>query len=173
MEIIDRSVIFLFFLALAGGAVFFPCFLTIWIKGLRKKKIGKKLIIPTVLGGVLFISPIILTFYLASIIENHGRDEVLSFIGNDDSYRVIIDGQKTVDPGPYITELRKITNLAAHHSHPNRRINIEIIKSDKKLLLILGQDSQYKNEFWVFYPKYRHTSLNEIGRVRTNLFDNH
>jgi len=39
------------------------------------------------------------------------------------------------------------------------------------LVGMLGRDSGYAQECWVFYPKYRITSNNEIGRVTTPVFD--
>jgi hypothetical protein len=49
------------------------------------------------------------------------------------------------------------------------RVDIETDKGT--LTLQLGRDSGYAQEYWVFYPKYRITSNNEIGRVTTPLFD--
>ena len=39
------------------------------------------------------------------------------------------------------------------------------------LVGMLGRDSGYAQEYWVFYPKHRITSNNEIGRVTTPVFD--
>jgi hypothetical protein len=162
----------MFAVALAGGSVLFPSFFILWLKGVRGKKIENKLIIVTISGGFFFVVPIATIFFFALIIESHARQEVLSFIQSNTSYEMMIDGNKILDAAPYIQELRKIKIIAAHHSHTNLKIHMDIINSDKKITLILGQDSQNKNEFWIFYPKYRNTKLNEIGRLKTTIFEN-
>ena len=167
MEFLDKTIIILFFVAVAAGVVLFPGFLAIWFKGLRGKKINKKLIIATIIAGLFFIGPIITAIFFSTIVESHGREEVLSFIREKTSYEIIIDGQKVPNPASFIHELRKIRPFMGHHSHPTKKIPIEIFKSNQKLTLILSQDSDYNNEYWVFYPKYRHTRLNEIGRIQT------
>ena len=62
--------------------------------------------------------------------------------------------------------------IPAHHSYPIKKFKFKIKDKDGELELLIGQDSQNKNEYWIFYPKYRHTGANELGRIRTNIFNN-
>ena len=50
-------------------------------------------------------------------------------------------------------------------------IRVDIESGKGNLTLELGRDSGYAQEYWVFYPKYRVTLNNEIGRVTTAVFD--
>jgi hypothetical protein len=61
----------------------------------------------------------------------------------------------------------------AHHSHPTKRISVEVCAKSPRLLLSLGRDSDDTQEYWVFWPKYCVTTYNEIGRIRTPLFDSY
>ena len=73
---------------------------------------------------------------------------------------------------PIINELNKIKSYSGHGSHPEKKIKIEIISESAKMELTLNQDSDIKNEYWIYWNKYSSTSLNEIGRITTNVFKN-
>ena len=87
--------------------------------------------------------------------------------------QVYINGQQIKETGQIIIELKKVTMLVVGGSHTTKRIPIEIVSHDETLTLVLGRDSRYPQQYWVFYPRYRYTSKNDIGRIKTSLFDHY
>jgi hypothetical protein len=88
----------------------------------------------------------------------------------DDS-RVSINGDFVDNHKEVLSTLRGLEELPAHRSHPTKRISIEISDHNSQLVLSLGRDSSDPREYWIFYPKYLITENNEIGRIKTSLFD--
>lgn len=54
----------------------------------------------------------------------------------------------------------------------DKKNELVLIADKDTLSLLLRLDSQIDNEYWIFYEKYKTTSLNEIGRIRTNILTN-
>jgi len=119
-----------------------------------------------------FSVPILLIFVLGWRMRSVTRKEVKSFMAktSPDS-KLMIDGQQVKGSYRFISELSKVSPLAAHNSHATKRIRIDIESADDKLTLEVGQDNINSDEFWVFYPSFRHTRANEIGRIRSSLFE--
>jgi hypothetical protein len=83
---------------------------------------------------------------------------------------VSINGQQVQNGDAVLTVLRGLRDLPAHHSHPVKKITVEV-SNHGHLLLWLGRDSDNPREYWVYYPKHLITRNNEIGRIITPLFD--
>ena len=116
----------------------------------------------------------IIGFGLAEILEYKSRIEVREFLNEDSgSYKVIVNGAEVDNPAQIVGELKKLNNIYPHSSHPVNEIEILVIRRNKRTLkLRLGRDSSRKNEYWVYYPVFKHTSMNEIGRITSAVFDN-
>jgi hypothetical protein len=61
--------------------------------------------------------------------------------------------------------------VLGHHSHPTKKIHIEVERNGQVMNFNLGRDSQNPQEYWVFFPKYRVSSMYEIGRITTSALD--
>jgi predicted small secreted protein len=170
MKLIDSFINYLFILSFLVGLFFFPCFSVMWIKAVRKRKIPKQLLISSIILGCVFTGSIITIALLSSKLTSYSREEVLDFVNDSTKYEIRINGSAISNPDLYIKELRKLQVNAPNHSHPTTSVQINVIKTGDELKLILRQDSAIKEEFWVFYPEFRHTTENEIGRIRTKLF---
>lgn len=104
--------------------------------------------------------------------QDIGRDEILRKLNSlKDDCRVSINGKPVPNSEEVITALKTLDWLSAHHSNPTRNIDIEITDHAPRVLLRLGRDSGDPREYWVFWPKYLITANNEIGRIRTAVFD--
>jgi hypothetical protein len=121
-----------------------------------------------------FAVPILLIFLLSSIMTSIIRNDINNFLSSiPTDASITIDGKAVQDAGSVISALKQIAPLAAHHSHPESIVCITITAKGQTLRLNLGRDSERSNEYWVFYPQYRNTSNNEIGRIITKLFDSY
>lgn len=119
--------------------------------------------------------PIFLGFtmgMLGDLMRSSARIQVNEFLasvsGNESVY---IDNQISEHPFKVIEELKKIRCSPGHRSHPTDRIYIRISDIDKNIDLILRRDSAMFDEYWIFYPCYKYTTEQEIGRIYTNIFN--
>ncbi|RYD56014.1 MAG: hypothetical protein EOP56_13845 [Sphingobacteriales bacterium] len=69
-----------------------------------------------------------------------------------------------------IRELKATRPLPQHRSGPREPLYIAISSSIQNSIVILRKDSQYSDEFWVYWYTQQYGE-NEMGRIRTNYFD--
>ena len=105
------------------------------------------------------------------IIERQARHELKTYL-NQPNLTISLNGQiiNKIDSDSIVKELIRVTNMQAHHSHTTDIIKIEITSTSKTEIIRLEKDSEIENEYWIFWDKYKSTSKNEIGRIRTNIF---
>jgi hypothetical protein len=168
-----RRLIPLPFLAFLFGIIFLIRLLTgRWWKAGRKTPLVWKIF--GIFAVICFIVPIQVSFMVGGSIEKKLRPEVIRFVKNISSETtVMVNGQIISNSQDAISEVAKLTQPAAHHSHPTIRIHVEIINEDRRLRLELGRDSELPTEYWVFCPDYRFTNMNEIGRITTDFFNDY
>jgi len=124
--------------------------------------------------AIWVLSAIAVDLFVSDLTTLTARDKVKSYLNELSSdVKVSVNGQLVENPNEVITELRKVAPLTAHGSHDTIRVPIEITDHNETLLIELGRDSTNVQEYWVFYPKHRYTSKNEIGRIITDIFDDY
>jgi hypothetical protein len=124
------------------------------------------------ISAIFFVVPTAIVGVTAGLITTSVRGEVLGFLGGlSGHYTVCVDRQPAAEADKIIVALKRVAPYSAHHSHPAKRIRVDIRNGNQDLTLELGRDSQNPQEYWIFHPKYRVTSNNEIGRVTTSVFD--
>ena len=126
----------------------------------------------TMRSVLLFGLPMLIAGGSCDTSQRLGRAEVLDTLDTfDRESQVSINGASIPEANDVLLTLKNLRWLPAHHSHPTKRIHVEIRKDAHHLVLSLARDSGNPREYWVFYPKYYITSHNEVGRVVTPLFD--
>jgi len=124
------------------------------------------------ISTTLFLGPILFTSFAGSILAFHERHRVLEFLNNPGAdATVIVDGIKSGNADEVLSVLKNLAPLAAHHSNPTETLVIDIRSNRGELHLNLGRDSGDRHEYWVFSPAYWSTTRNEIGRLKTPVFD--
>jgi hypothetical protein len=129
--------------------------------------LGTRWIIPKVIFGAAVLvgllvaesSKSIAQFQVQQLLESASRGAPVS-----------INGQQVQNGDEVLIVLKGLRDLPAHHSHPVKRITVEVSEHGH-LLLWLGRDSDDPREYWVYYPRHLITRNNEIGRIITPLFD--
>lgn len=125
----------------------------------------------------ILISQLFITWLIAFggqwIVLNYAKNEVLSFL-NKNNIKIKINGsgldkEQTI---LIIDDFRNLKNKLGHNSHPEKQIEIELISSNEKILLKVRQDSEIKNEFWVFWDKYKSCQNNNFGKIYSTLLFN-
>jgi hypothetical protein len=121
-----------------------------------------------------FVCSILVIFLLSSIMRSIIKGQVVEYLSHAEANAIVsVEGNVVTDSQSVIRELEKMSTYPGHHSHPEKTIHITIVSKGHTMRLNLGRDSGLTNEYWVFYPQYNHTSLNEIGRITTNAFDSY
>jgi hypothetical protein len=111
---------------------------------------------------------------LANLMGNRARDEALRFIeALPSSHAVMINGQVMPEDTKLLAALKSTGRVIAHHSHPTNMIHVTVEGNGRDMRINLGRDSSDPQEYWVFFPDYRVTSMNEIGRIRTTALDSY
>jgi len=110
---------------------------------------------------------------IMSLVGFAARSELKSAIAEarEGKRELWIDGSKAPQPAPYLDALDDmIWVMVAHHSRPiPPTIELSLVKKDSSLTVHLQPDSDRSNELWVFFPKYKTTKDNDIGRIYTSL----
>lgn len=121
-----------------------------------------------------FLCPILFIFLSSSIMTSTIKSQVVEFLSHAEADAVVsVEGSVVDDSKIVIRELQKISTSLGHHSHPEKTIHVKIVSNGRTLRLSLGRDSGRSNEYWVFYPQYKHTAKNELGRITTSAFDSY
>jgi hypothetical protein len=162
--------------AIASALIAVPFFLffalPIWISRSTeppppawRKKIG------TISAGI-FIGSVLIGLVVGNTSAGIGHDEVLRKLNSlKGDYFVSINGKAVPNSQEIVSVLKTLDWLPAHHSNPTKRIDINISDYAPRLALSLARDSGDPREYWIFWPKYRITTHNEIGRIKTPVFD--
>ena len=85
--------------------------------------------------------------------------------------RVSINGRPTENAQAVLQVLRSLRWAMAHHSSPTHPVFVHVAGPGHELVLSLSRDSSNPHEYWVFLPRYRLTSMNEIGPIFTDSLD--
>ncbi len=148
-----------------------------WARYMKARADNRSRLVPVPLkmpvkSVLFFVAPIVIAIAIAEIVAARSRVEALNFLRNvSGNYKVYVNSQLARDPDGIISALKTTAPQLAQHSHPTKMIRVDIENERGTLTLQLGRDSGYAQEYWVFYPKYRITLNNEIGRVTTPVFD--
>lgn len=164
------------FICFAAGLVALPFFAVNMVRAAwSARRIGNQglqLAQFPVKSALFFIVPIILVMIFSAIIGDEARSEAITFLSAlPPTYTVYINGQPSRSPEPIVAALRSVGSRMAHHSHPTHSIRVDVQTGSGVLNLVLGRDSQNRQEYWVFYPKYKVSANNEIGRIVSAAFD--
>jgi hypothetical protein len=84
---------------------------------------------------------------------------------------VLVNGAHHTNPTEIITALRSMSRHKRQHTHTAGQIKVDIRNGSHFIHLVLERDSESRDEYWVFYPRYYVTSINEVAAVRTRIFE--
>jgi hypothetical protein len=110
-------------------------------------------------------------FALAGLIKQGARMEIEPILFSKVE-SVTVNGTPVRDPGPLLESLREMYRLSmAHHSHPTRCYRVVMLGEHGTLELDPCRDSDDPHEYWVYYPSFHVTRMNEVGRAFTDALD--
>ena len=163
------------YLAFAVAIIALPFLLVNWWKYMKAQPVNRLVVVRPgfpIKSVSFFVFSILTAIAAATIVSTYARHDVLSFIQNlSGNYTVYVNHQQVPDYEKIIASLKEIGPYPAHHSHPTKRIRVDIHTDARDVTLELGRDSGNPKEYWVFYSGNSVTSQNEIGRITTSAFD--
>lgn len=105
--------------------------------------------------------------------ERRARDSVLSALSDVSANATVkIDGT-TRQSAQLLEALRTLHHVESHHSSPLQPRRIEIRDGSKSIDLVVAQDSERSNEYWVYRPGWNyHNDANGefLGVIQTDIF---
>jgi hypothetical protein len=130
---------------------------------------------PLKVGAILFSQLFffgLLIWIISSVFEIRARQELKRILNHPD-LNVRVDGQfaNKDNLDAILKKLKKMRSIDAHNSSPTEEINIELLFNNRKEIITVSKDSQFENEYWIFWSKYKTSKNNEIGRIRTDIFN--
>jgi hypothetical protein len=121
---------------------------------------------------LLFAGAIAICMSLSQVICFTARNEAFQFLTSlPNSHSTAVNGNIVSDDSSLIAALKSTHWVMGHHSHPTTTIHIAVENNGHTMKFNLGRDSSDPHEYWVFLPEYRVSSMNDIGRITTNLLD--
>ncbi|MGB5943627.1 MAG: hypothetical protein WBG71_12160 [Leeuwenhoekiella sp.] len=134
----------------------------------RNDDVTKKEMKYSIIAVAVFVCYSIAYFQGIDYIRQEARKEVLQLLNNQD-LEIEVGGSilKFQEKETVLRELLTLRHIDAHHSAPEKEIVFKLKSTNGESNLILKEDSDVKNEYWVFWDKYRSTTRNEIGRIQS------
>ena len=140
-----------------------------------KREVPPKWVVPFVIFVPLLIAACFGLLILDDLMEKRARDAVLGALNDlSPNATVTINGQ-TRQKEPVLEALRRVEHIDSHHSSPLTPIEVDIRDGRRTITLVVAQDSERPNEYWVYRPgrNYHNDPLGEfIGRTQTEVFRN-
>ena len=132
-----------------------------------------------VAAGVIFFILVFLVgwggLFLERYMEGRARETVLSALSELSPNATVTINGKDREQAPVLQALRGIHHVESHHSYSLKPIQIEIRDGTKTIKLIVAQDSERPDEYWVYQPgrNYHNDPLGEfLGCTETHVFRN-
>ena len=112
-------------------------------------------------------------FTLENFMERRARDAVLTALNDLSSNATVTVNGQTRQKEPVLEALRAVHHVESHHSSPLKPLRLDVRDGDKTINLIVAQDSERPDEYWVYRPgrNYHNDPLGEfIGSTQTQVF---
>lgn len=115
---------------------------------------------------LFFVLSMTLLFISTEFICTLVRTNTILFLNDakssESKITININGKEVLNTDEIIDELLRIRPYTSQHSHPSKRIDINICAKEEQLHLQLRRDSLNNQDYWIFCP-----SLNTTLRVRS------
>jgi hypothetical protein len=130
-----------------------------------------------VFAGLIVVVLIILagwgSLFFEKYTEERARDAVLSALSDMSLNATATVNGEARQQASVLQALRRVHHVESHHSYPLKPIEIEIRDGAKTIRLIVAQDSERPDEYWVYRPgrNYHNDPLGEfLGCTETQVF---
>jgi hypothetical protein len=109
-------------------------------------------------------------FALSEVIQSGAIEEIHPRL-NSQIEIVKINGSNFQKVHEIVDALRNMHSTLGHHSHPTTNYEVSLLTAAGPLTLDLRRDSDDPHEYWVFYPGFFATRLQDVGHAFTSALD--
>ncbi|EOX1767263.1 hypothetical protein ACPDME_003480 [Vibrio cholerae] len=81
------------------------------------------------------------------------------------AYSFVIESHEEFNESKLLDALKNRKYVTTHKARPLSKSKVRIVVNYGEIELLLAEDSKNSSLFWVYYPKYRYSRLNPIGKV--------
>ena len=131
--------------------------------------------IAVVILAILLIFVGLGSLMFEEFMETRARDAVLSALNDLSADATITVNGEPRQTAPVLEALRRTQHIESHHSYPLKPIEVEIRDGTKTIKLVVAQDSERSDEYWVYRPgrNLHNDALGEfLGSTQTQVFRN-
>lgn len=164
------SLLILLFLSIGITAI---AYMILLIKFVSSKTIPSKskLFLPL----IVTLTMLILLLMFSGILKYQTRNYVVEIASKckNDNCEMHVDGVGfTGNKNGLLDDILRLKSHEYHNSHPEEIRTVSLIFGLDRVEISLARDSQYKDEYWVYYPKFYYTRNNDVGTIQTKLLGN-
>jgi hypothetical protein len=118
---------------------------------------------------IIFFTSVLSIIILNSYSDNLMRKEIISELNQIDNKKTeIFVNYKKVESSSLISTLKEMNEIT-NKIGGNIEIQILLKSKMKSINLVLRRNPEYENKYWVFVPKYKHSTNNCVGEIQTEL----
>ena len=143
-----------------------------WYNAGKDKRYGIN--IKAISFAILGIGLIFSYFILTDEMNSKSQSEISKILYNTKIKEVYFNNHSldTSKHNSVLLILKSLNEIEPHHSSPqDNGYYLKVYTESDSIILKLYPDSDIKNEFWVYNKKYKTTSITEMGRIKTDLFN--
>ncbi|USH04364.1 hypothetical protein K6Q96_21750 [Grimontia kaedaensis] len=107
-------------------------------------------------------------FVLEHLQEKKIKNEISDLISEDS---VVAEIYEEFDNELFLKALKNQRFVHTNKTRPLEKMSIHIVNAKGEVKLQVAQDSKYPYLYWVYYPKYQYSSVNELGKVRVKMIE--
>lgn len=78
----------------------------------------------------------------------------------------VIEAHEEFEASKLLDSLKNKKYVKMNRTAPLSKSKVRIVTNTGEVELLIAQDPKNKELFWIYYPKYRFSRLNPIGKVR-------
>ncbi|NOI28027.1 hypothetical protein [Vibrio coralliilyticus] len=112
---------------------------------------------------VVFVGTVLSGIILDSSLNYHIRTKLASELSD---YSFVIESNEDFDESKLLDALKNKNYVTINRTKPLTKNKVRIVVNNGEVELLIAEDSKNDNTFWVYYPKYRYSRANAIGKIR-------
>jgi len=112
---------------------------------------------------LVMISVLIVTPLAGTFIPSLVRSELHEKLGGE---IISVVSQRGVDKAKVLHNLKDMSSPKYNNTHPLERFMFKVKTAEEEIYLELARDSNDNEVYWVYYPKYYYSGINDVGKIK-------
>ena len=112
---------------------------------------------------LVMISVLIVTPLAGTFIPSLVRSELHEKLGGE---IISVVSQRGVDKAKVLQSLKDMSSPKHNNTHSLERFMFKVKTAEEEIYLELAKDSNDNEVYWVYYPKYYYSGINDVGKIK-------